>query len=208
MCIVLHSSSSIRLEVIIEPRKIDWLVIWQRYTSSKRVSRNLKSSKYRVSSILMLMLWQGWHQPKNQNWTRWLVEFFPESIINQPKLVQEIDLTPSWEVLIIKYLKKEDLPIHNKELRKLRINAARYTFVKDGELYKKRYMFPWLRSKNPNWGLLCDGPCSCLIIWRSHRRLNIVSYACPLRLLLVDHKGGLLGVCQSALQVSETCTSY
>lgn len=66
------------------------------------------------------------------------MEILVEPSIIQPELMQEIN------VLINK-----DLSTNCKKLQKLRINAASYTFSKEGELYKKGYLFPWLRCLTP-----------------------------------------------------------
>ena len=77
-----------------------------------------------------------------------LVEIVPCRSIDV-KAVSSVEETgPTWMDPIINYLKAGALPNDPTEARKIRIKAPQYS-LKEGVLYRKGYLAPWLRCVGP-----------------------------------------------------------
>ncbi|XP_012834007.1 PREDICTED: uncharacterized protein LOC105954870 [Erythranthe guttata] len=73
----------------------------------------------------------------------------PQPEINSPIEVQYTEEDePCWFTLILKYLKKGELPTDPTEARKLKTRAARFVIVGE-ELYKRGFSFPYLKCLDP-----------------------------------------------------------
>nr|GEX92554.1 reverse transcriptase domain-containing protein [Tanacetum cinerariifolium] len=76
-----------------------------------------------------------------------LVEVLENKSIKEKEVAAVIEEDdPTWMTLIADYLKEGILPGDNKEARKLRLKARQYE-LKEGVLYRRSFLTPWLRSK-------------------------------------------------------------
>nr|GEU57399.1 reverse transcriptase domain-containing protein [Tanacetum cinerariifolium] len=78
-----------------------------------------------------------------------LVEVLENKSIKEKKVAAVIEENgPTWMTHIADYLKEGVLPGDNKEARKLRLKARQYE-LKEGVLYRRSFLTPWLRCVGP-----------------------------------------------------------
>lgn len=78
-----------------------------------------------------------------------LVEVLPRRSITEQMVLVVTETTDSWMTPIIQYLTSGELPPTGSRARSIRMKAALYA-IKNGILYKKGYLQPWLRCVGPN----------------------------------------------------------
>lgn len=77
-----------------------------------------------------------------------LVEVLPRPSIAERPVLTVTDTEDTWMTPIFKYLTNGELPQQASAARSIRMKAAQYT-LRDGTLYKKGYLQPWLRCVGP-----------------------------------------------------------
>ena len=70
----------------------------------------------------------------------------PENDVCQ---VHQVNLTPSWMDLILKFLKSDTLPEEKIEAEKIRRKAPRFWLSEDKKLYKRSFFGPYLLCVHP-----------------------------------------------------------
>ena len=74
----------------------------------------------------------------------------PSIMKSSQAIICQIEMGPSWMDPIVDYLTKDILPADQKEAAKVRKNATRYWISREGKLYKKSYMGPYLICVHPD----------------------------------------------------------
>nr|GEY53625.1 reverse transcriptase domain-containing protein [Tanacetum cinerariifolium] len=78
-----------------------------------------------------------------------LVEVLENKSIREKEVAAVIEEDgPTWMTQIVDYLKEDVLPGDNNEAKKLRLKARQYE-LKEGVLYRRSFLTPWLRCVGP-----------------------------------------------------------
>jgi hypothetical protein len=72
------------------------------------------------------------------------IRLVPESSIAPAREITQVEVKPDWAESIIRFLEDGSLPEDQKEAKKIRVKAARYTILQ-GTLYRRGQTLPLLK---------------------------------------------------------------
>nr|XP_027109104.1 uncharacterized protein LOC113728959 [Coffea arabica] len=79
-----------------------------------------------------------------------LVEVVKQKSIGQIQVLA-IDSSATWMTLLVDFLTSGALPVNKTETRRLQLRTAKYAYA-GGTLYRRSYLFPWLKYITPEEG--------------------------------------------------------